>query len=100
MADDYAEESRECHPKRDKQHGKQAGLANTLFSAEPYSHGAAGCNHSSRGMMEPQPYAKADSDGQNKDEVCSKCLILPIEDVTVGEVLAGPQLRRIAGWLL
>jgi hypothetical protein len=53
MADDHAEESRERHSKRDEQHREQAGFVNTLFSAEAYSHGAAGCNHSSSRMMEP-----------------------------------------------
>jgi hypothetical protein len=53
MADDHAEESRECHSKRDKQHGKQAGFVNTLFCAEAYRHGTAGCNHSSSRMMQP-----------------------------------------------
>lgn len=53
MADDHAEESRERHSECDKQHGKQAGFVDALLSAEAYRHGAAGCDHSSRRMMEP-----------------------------------------------
>ena len=49
--------------------------------------------------MEPQPDAKTDSNGQNEDEVRSKCLILPIEDVTVKYPL-GRNCGEIPKWLI
>jgi hypothetical protein len=50
-------------------------------------------------MMEPQPDAKTDGSGQNQDEVRSKCLILPIEDVTVKYPL-GRNYGEIPKWLI
>lgn len=50
-------------------------------------------------MMEPQPDAKTDGNGQNEDEVRSKCLILPIEDVTVKYPL-GRNCGEIPKWLI
>lgn len=50
-------------------------------------------------MMEPQSVAKTDGNGQNEDEVRSKCLILPIEDVTLKYPL-GRNCGEIPKWLI
>ena len=50
-------------------------------------------------MMEPQSEAKTDGNGQNEDEVRSKCLILPIEDVTLKYPL-GRNCGEIPKWLI
>jgi hypothetical protein len=72
----------------------------TCGSTKAYGHGAPGGNHSSSRMLEPQTYAKTDGDGQNENEVRSKRLILPIEDVNVRQVLVRMCVRRNSGWIL